>query len=147
LCREEGKDLKEFASKDDSPLKGFELFGVVKETGIDDEGLAEFQSKYYPYDLYRDDDLVFYNEFLGKQKLTLTTWNPYKMFRGMRAMGKRLKAKSIDGNLKGEGLVKGGVILFDKNGEARYAYKEETGMELPVHDIAAAALAIRDGKN
>jgi len=145
FCREEGEDLKDFASKDDSPLKGFNLFGVVKETGIDDEGLAEFQSKHYPFDLYRDNDLVFYNEFLGKQKISLNTWNPYKLVVGYRAITKRLKGKSIDGNLTGEGMIKGGVILFDKNGEVKYAYQEETGSELPLDDIAAAALAIKEG--
>jgi len=120
----------------------------VKETGVDDAGLAEFHSKYYPYDLYRDDDLIFYNNFFGQRKLGLSSLslNPIKIFRGVRALSTRMKAKSIDGNLIGEGLVKGGVILFDKKGKAQYAYQEETGTELPVDDIGAAAIAIKEGK-
>lgn len=148
MCREEGLDLKDFASKDGSPLDGFNLFGIVKEVGVDDPGLAEFQSKYYPYDLYRDEDLVFYNEFLGRRTLGLSSMslNPIKIFRGLRSVSQRIKKKSIDGNLTGEGIVKGGVILFDKKGEAQYAYQEETGTELPVDDIAAAAASIKEGK-
>lgn len=148
MCREEGLDLKNFASKDGSPLDGFNLFGLVKEVGVDDAGLSDFHSKYYPYDLYRDEELVFYNEFLGRRTLGLSSisLNPIKIFRGLRSVSKRIKSKSIDGNLTGEGIIKGGVILFDKNGEAKYAYQEETGTELPVDDIAAAATAIKEGK-
>jgi len=132
---------------DGSPLDGFDLFGIVKEVGVDDAGLAESHSKYYPYDLYRDDNLVFYNDFFGKRKLGLSSLslNPIKIFRGFRSLSKRIKGKSIDGNLIGEGLVKGGVILFDKDGKAKYAYQEETGTELPVDDIGAAAIAIKEG--
>lgn len=134
--------------KDKSPLDGFNLFGIVKETGVDDAGLAEFHSKYYPYDLYRDDDLIFYNNFFGQRKLGLSSLslNPIKIYRGVRTLSTRMKAKSIDGNLIGEGLVKGGVILFDKRGKVKYAYQEETGTELPVDDIGAAAIAIKEGK-
>lgn len=139
-------DLRDFAAKDKSPIDGFDLFGVVKEVGVDDEGLSEFHSKYYPYDLYRDQNLVFYNDFFGGQKLGLRTWNPVRLFRGMRSMSKRIEGKSIDGNLIGEGFVQGGVVLFDRDGKARYAYREETGRELPFDDIAAAALAIREEK-
>lgn len=134
--------------KDKSPLDGFNLFGIVKETGVDDAGLAEFHSKYYPYDLYRDDDLIFYNNFFGQRKFGLSSLslNPIKIYRGVRTLSTRMKAKSIDGNLIGEGSVKGGVILFDKRGKVKYAYQEETGTELPVDDIGAAAIAIKEGK-
>jgi len=139
-------DLQDFALKDESPLDGFNLFGVVKEVGVDDAGLSEFHSKYFPHDLYRDEGLVFYNEFLGGQKLGMRTFNPIRLFRGFRSMQQRIKEKSIDGNLIGEGMVQGGVVLFDRDGEAKYTYREETGRELPLEDIAAAALAIREGK-
>ena len=72
----------------------------------------------------------------------MSSWNPIKIFRGMRNIYRRLAKKNISGNLKGEGLVQGGIILFDKTG-ARYAYREDTGAEVPVDDIIAAVRHIR----
>lgn len=125
-----------------NPLDGFGLFGVVKETGVDDEGLMEFQTQYFPHSLYQDEDLLFY-EALGSRKLKITTWNPIRMYRAMKEWGRRLKEKGIEGNYKGEGLVQGGVIIFDKQGKPRYNYLEQTGEELPVDDIVAALNAVR----
>jgi len=118
-------------------LDGFGLFGIVKEVGVDDEGLAEFQSNFFPHPLYRDELKTFYTA-LGARKLAAKSWNPYKIFRGLRNVYKRLKEKKISGNLTGEGLIQGGIIIFDKNGKARYAYREETGFEVPINDIIAA---------
>jgi len=62
-------------------------------------------------------------------------------------MNKRLKSKvGLEGNFKGEGLVQGGVIVFGRDGTAKYAYKEETGTELPVSDILSAVEAVKAGK-
>jgi hypothetical protein len=79
---------------------------------------------------------------LGSRKLSVSTWNPWKIFRGIRKIYKRLGRKNISGNLKGEGLVQGGIIIFDKSG-ARYAYREETGMEIPTDDLIAVVRHIR----
>ena len=124
-------------------LDGFGLFGVVKEVGVDDEGLYDFYHDYFTYPLYKDESLSFYTA-LGTRKLKLSTWNPIKMFRGMRSIGKRLSQKNISGNYKGEGLVQGGVIIFDAAGKARFAYREETGSEIPVDDIIAAVTELRE---
>lgn len=142
LCREEGRAIAELAAREDKPLDGFGIFGVVKEVGVDDAGLTEFQSDFFPYPLYRDEETNFYNA-LGARKMKASTWNPIKIFRGIRNMMKRLKSKNISGNLKGEGLVQGGIIIFDKNGKARYAYREETGFEVPVEDIIAAVKMVK----
>mmetsp|Transcript_7302 Transcript_7302/g.12730 ORF Transcript_7302/g.12730 Transcript_7302/m.12730 type:complete len:129 (-) Transcript_7302:967-1353(-) len=120
-------------------MEGFGLFGIIKETGVDDEGLMEFYNDYFTYPLYRDVDLKFY-EGLGNRKLSLP-WNPISLFKGVfefRKVNNRLKDKNIGGNIKGEGLTKGGIILFDKNGKQKYAYLEETGDEIPLEDILAA---------
>ena len=58
-------------------------------------------------------------------------------------MNQRLNQKNITGNLAGEGFVKGGVIIFGKDGTPLYAYEEETGSELPVDEIKAALASIR----
>lgn len=114
----------------------------MKEVGVDDEGLAEFQSGYFSYPLYRDEEITFYNA-LGLRKMKFTTWNPFKIFISIRKMMKRLKEKNISGNMTGEGLVQGGIIIFDKNGKARYAYREETGFEVPINDIIAAVRSVK----
>ena len=123
-------------------MKGFEMFGVVKEIGVDDEGLTEFYKNSFPFPLYKDDGLVFYNEFYGMRKLKLTTWNPLRLYRGFKEMNVRLKEKNLEGNLTGEGLVQGGIIIFGKDGKAKYAYEEETGKEVPMDDIVAALKAV-----
>jgi hypothetical protein len=126
-------------------MKCFRLFGTVKEIGVDDAGLTEFYKDHFTYPLYKDDGLVFYNDFFGKRKLKLTTYNPFKLYSGYNSMTKRMNEKKLEGNLKGEGLVQGGVIIFDKNGKARYAYEEETGKELAMDDIIAALKAVHAG--
>lgn len=57
-------------------------------------------------------------------------------------MTSRLAEKKLEGNLKGEGMVQGGIIIFGKDGKARFAYEEETGKDLPVNDILAAVRAV-----
>lgn len=127
-------------------MKGFGLFGIVKETGVDDEGLAEFYSKSFSYPLYRDEGLVFYNDFFNGKKLSLPSFNPFRLYRGYKEMKTRLDDKGLSGNLKGEGLVQGGIIIFGKDGKAKLAYEEETGSPLPVEDIMTAIRAVKDDK-
>ena len=92
-------------NKDDAELiKKFEMFGIVKEIGVDDEGLSVFYNDHFTYPLYKDDELVVYNDFFGKRKLKLTTYNPFTLYKGYKAMNKRLKSKKLDGNLTGEGM-------------------------------------------
>ena len=124
-------------------MKNFEMFGVVKEVGVDDEGLSAFYNDHFTFPLYKDDGLVFYNDFFGKRKIKLTTYNPFRLYRGYKDMTNRLKEKELEGNMVGEGLVQGGVIIFDKNGKAVYAYEEEIGSELKMDDIVAALKAVQ----
>lgn len=147
LQHEQGQQLSELAAKQGDSLDGFGLFGVIKETGVDDEGLAEFYSKSFSYPLYRDEGLIFYNDFFGGSKIGLSSYNPFQLYRGYKNMTARLNEKGLDGNLKGEGMVQGGIIIFDKNGLAKYAYREETGSPLPVDDIRAALDAVKNEKN
>ena len=111
LCREHGRQLSDLMAtnnKDDATLmKKFDMFGIVKEIEVDDEGLSVFYNDHFTYPLYKDDDLVVYNDFFGKRKLKLTTYNPITLYKGYKAMNKRLKSKKLDGNLTGEGKKKG----------------------------------------
>ena len=56
----------------------------------------------------------------------------------MKAIGRRLKSKNLEGNMVGEGLTLGGIIVFGSDGEPKYAYPEVTGSELEIDDILAA---------
>lgn len=127
-------------------MKGVGLFGTVKEVGVDDEGLTAFFEDHFTYPLYKDDGLVFYNDFFGQRSLKLTTYNPIRLFRGFRKMGRRLKEKGLEGNMVGEGLVQGGIIIFDTDRNARFAYEEETGKELNIEDIVASLKALESGE-
>jgi hypothetical protein len=136
----------DLAAQKDKPLKGFGLFGLVKETGVDDEGLTDFYSKSYTYPLYRDEGLIFYNDFFNGSKISLSSFNPFKLYSGYKKMTARLSEKGLEGNLKGEGMVQGGIIIFGKDGNAKFTYREETGSPLPVDDILAAIEAVKSGK-
>lgn len=144
MCREEALTLSDLAARSDKPLNGFGLFGIVKETGVDDRGLAKFHNDFYPHPIYRDDELAFYRA-LGDRKMGPGSWNPFAIFGKWRKIINRVNGKGIDmSNLKGEGLVQGGVILFDKEGAPRYCYKEVTGEEIPVDDILSAVSAMKN---
>ncbi len=109
----------------------------------DDEGLRVFKG-HFDYPLYRDENLDFYRAF-GDKKVTedvsLWLWsllNPFKLYSRVKDMGKRMKEKGLGSNLVGEGLKKGGIIVFGSDGEPKYAYPETTGYALEIDDIVAA---------
>lgn len=146
LCREDGKAIHALFQQSDQPLHGFGLFGVLKETKVDDNGISDFQSIYFPHSLYYDQYRTFY-QALGNRTISIPWKNPIKLVRGIfqiRRLGKRLKSKGIEGNFIGEGLFQGGMIIFNKDGMPVYAYEEQTGLELPIDDIVEAVKAVRD---
>jgi len=69
--------------------------------------------------------------------------NPYKIWKGMRGVSKRMTSKNLKGNLVGEGLKTGGIIIFGSDGTPKYAYPEITGSELQIDDLLAAVKAVR----
>lgn len=130
----------EVQEKDDSSLHGFECFGVVKETGVDDEGLDVLQKDYFPFPLYKDPGMEFYKA-LGNRKIGVAQVIGLTG-KAIFGFSRRLSKKKIQTNYIGEGLIQGGVILFDKNGFPKFCHKEETGDELPIEDIVATAKAM-----
>jgi AhpC/TSA antioxidant enzyme len=125
-------------------FRGFELWGVVKETGVDDKGLMDFK-QVFPHLLYRDVNMTFYEAF-GNKKLSIWSLLYFLIFRRAeyKQMVARFEEKGLSGNLKGEGLVLGGVVVFDAKGQPRYAYKEEDSKQvIPIDDVVSALNALR----
>ena len=58
-------------------------------------------------------------------------------------MNDRMTSKKLKGNLIGEGLKTGGIIIFGKDGQPKYAYPEITGQELNVKDLLCAIQSVR----
>lgn len=144
MCRAEGQQLTDEYNGvhgTASLLDGFSLFGIVKEVGVDDEGLEEFYSKHFSFPLYLDEERVFYNA-LGGRKMSFGSLLGL-IPKSFGSMAKRMKERGIDGNFKGEGLLQGGVIVFNNLGEPVYAYQEVTGDELPMKEILDAVQSIR----
>ena len=104
----------------------------------------EFEKDYFPFPLYRDVNLEFYHAFGDGTIFQGMSWNPFKLYRGVKDLSRRLKEKGIQGNYAGEGVKTGGVIIFGRDGEPKYMYKEETGNELVIDDIMAALKAVRE---
>ena len=110
----------------------------------DDEGLTEFHNQYFPFPIYKDLDLKFY-QALGDGKISDNfSYNPIKIWRALRSIGKRLKEKGLDGNYVGEGLKTGGIIIFGADGSPKYMMAEETGTPLDEEAILAAVDAVRE---
>jgi AhpC/TSA antioxidant enzyme len=131
LCREHGRQIVQLAAdldRDDNITLPY--WGIVKEIDADPTGLAEFQELYFNRaPLYRDVELKYYEAF-GKQKINmLPYYNPFKLYQWFRTISNRMKSQNIDGNLKGEGLIKGGLLIFVK-GELKYAEDEPFGEPL-----------------
>ena len=51
--------------------------------------------------------------------------------------------RDIEGNMVGEGLLLGGVLVVDKSGKIIYSYQEKTGTPAPI-DAVEEALARLD---
>jgi len=110
---------------------------------VDDSGLVEFHRDYFPYPLYRDQSYIFYRA-LGDRKLMVSfLLNPFLIFHVAFDAWQRLTKKKISGNIKGEGIVQGGIILFDRSGTPVAMYQEETGTDLPVTDLVNAVVYAR----
>ena len=56
------------------------------------------------------------------------------------SLGARLKDKGVEGNMKGDGLVQGGIVVLGPAPECAvlYTYYEETGKQIPVLELDAA---------
>ena len=94
-------------------------------------------------ELYLDEARAVYKEVLGNKKLSLPIgkmlFSPLTTWREIKAMGARTKEKGVEGNMAGEGIVKGGIPIVGPGGtDVIYSYAEETGSEIPIKEIEEA---------
>lgn len=120
----------------------FNFLAIVKETGVDDKGLNEFLTEYFPYSAFKDQNLTFYNA-LGSGKAKIG-YNPVNMLKFMADSMKRWKELGVKSyNTKGEGFLQGGWILLDRNGVPQAAFQENMKQRVPIDEISEAMFMMR----
>jgi hypothetical protein len=140
--RDDNEDVASVSSTTTPPPPPFHLFGIIKEVGIDDLGLMEFNEQYfYHLPLFHDVNNAIYTAFGKRTIFRLRTWNPLSLYSGFRNIGQRISQQNITGNYKGEGIVQGGILIFDSNGILHYSINEEIGTPF---DMDAITAALRD---
>jgi len=116
------------------------VYAVVKEEEfpppIEEDkmkGTKEFQDKYFCGPMYLDMEKSFYKYFGNKNILSsLGLLNPF----AYGAVGDALKSAGIEGNLVGDGITKGGVLVIDPDGTVLYKFDED-----PPNGVPAAPLS------
>jgi len=151
LCREEAADLASLQKA--GKLGKANVIGVIKEVApcatakTDEElGVQEFQDQYWPFPLYLDESKEFYSALGSRTFSDLPgTWNPVEFWRGLKSIGERIKEKNLDGNMRGEGLILGGIFVINSRKQTVEVFPESTGKEIPSDDIAEAAKKAQSG--
>lgn len=157
MCREEAADLCAALSGVDVPV-----YGIVKEEElpqpVDAEkmrGVAEFESQYFCGPLYLSDEARTIYQFLGNKKIfTLgsifkSLLKPWRLRRELKEMSARMKSRKIEGNMVGDGLIKGGVLCIAPSGDIKYTFYEDAGKGIPTDcqaDIVAAVRSFGGGR-
>lgn len=134
LCFEQGQALSELI--DEFPCNQVAAWAVIKEINVDNEGLLHLYQNFFHFPFFLDSKRALYS-VMGDRRIT----NPFPLFLRYREIRSRLNKKSVKGNMigAGEGLLLGGVLIFNRKGELRYAHPEIFLQELPV-DIIREAL-------
>mmetsp|Transcript_88 Transcript_88/g.147 ORF Transcript_88/g.147 Transcript_88/m.147 type:complete len:233 (-) Transcript_88:250-948(-) len=111
LCKEQGRALTEMLSGFSEKDVG--AWAVIKEVGVDDEGLLSLYQNFFNFPFFKDSSMNIYKA-MGNRKVGIVP-NPLKIAARYLAIRKRLKEKNIEGNIigDGEGMVLGGVLIFD----------------------------------
>ena len=133
ICHEQGMILTELVESFSENQVA--AWAVVKEINVDNEGLLSLYQNYFNFPFFLDSKMKLYKA-LGLRKLNL-----FKALKIGKLTKKRILNRGIQGTFftKGEGLILGGVIIFDSKGEIKYAFEEKSGgQELPIQRIKDA---------
>ena len=138
LCFEQGAALSDLIAEFADNQVG--AWAVVKEV-VDPEGILNLYQAYFKFPFFLDAKRALYTA-LGDRRISLFSKKIFKLGQ----LKKRCKDKDIEGNIlgKGEGIILGGVIVFDRRGNIRYAHQERFSHELPVDEIRAAIRQVVD---
>ena len=134
------------------------MFAVVKEieAPVEDEvpaekmlGLTSFEDEYFCGPLYHDPERVFWNALGNEPLISLgglfkLVLNPFKLRASMKEMGERQAAKGVEGNMVGDGLTKGGILVIDRNDVVRHVFYEDPGKGVPPEDMALILSAAKE---
>lgn len=136
LCHEQGRAISQLLAE--FPENQVAAWAVIKEIHVDDEGLLTLYQKYFNFPFFRDPNLALYSA-LGNRRVGFVK-NPIRIIQRYLEVRKRLHKKGIKGNIigKGEGMTLGGILVFDRKGNIRYAYQEEFTREAPIDQIRNA---------
>ncbi|KAK9723028.1 hypothetical protein K7432_002236 [Basidiobolus ranarum] len=116
LCRREAKDLAEHRTQITEKW-GIPMYAVVHE----ELGVEEFNKEFFQGTIYFDENKGFYKA-LGGGKLSWANWtsllNPTTLYSYFTS--------GVDGNLKGEGRIYGGLYILGKGDKGViYEYREK----------------------
>jgi hypothetical protein len=138
-------DAKEVTARFEDQYPNVKLVGIIKEVApvkgaaTDKElGVNEFATEYWNnHELYMNPTRGFYS-FLGNKSILSqgpTSWNPISMLQGLKEMTGRYNSAS--GNLAGEGLLKGGLIIItpEDGGTIVYQHEEHMGSQMNLDEI------------
>ena len=128
-CREHAQQLVKLAESD----RRVSLVGVVKEIGVADIELDNFYRHYFKRPMYRDKQWKIY-QMMGNRRLSV-----FSLLRGHLKNLRRYNEKKIANvPFGGDLYTQGGLLVFDRFGDLRFAYDEVFGEELDMKAVRAA---------
>jgi len=137
LCRAEAMKLHSIQPQLEAC--GVRLVAVVHEELP--EQIAEFKGEFWPGgELYLDSAKAFYGACGGgevRRGALSSFFNPFsRIWKNVKA------SEGVKGNLVGDGLLLGGLLVVRKGGEVEYAFQEKTfGDYAPPEEVLEAARA------
>lgn len=118
---------------------GVKLVGIVKEW--DQTEIDDFVTKFWPVDLFFDEQKKIFTSLTDGNETKLSMLQLANPFSSAWKAARRAKATVTDSNMKGEGLIPGGLIVLKSGGGGIVMSHTETffGDHAPIADILAAA--------
>lgn len=117
------------------------LIAIAKEPTNHDPFVAQFWPE--PAELYLDEPtkLPIFNECNGKSQGLASGAASYLVGGNVAAAVKRADDLKIEGDVVGEGLVLGTLLVVSKTGELLLHYKEKSWGDHPTDDVLREAIS------